>query len=94
MSKFNQKETGKEWDRRTKFQIYEDLKKINNETVLVINPDIYMRRNDPDLSFIRCFEFRYNCSVMKMDIGQFIKVIDMDLIIQMKNGIVKKLNIF
>ncbi len=38
-------QTGKKWDTRKRSQVYEDLKKINNEIKLVINPNFYFDKN-------------------------------------------------
>ena len=38
-------QTGKEWDRRTKLEIYDDLKKINNEIVLFVGPGTHEYKN-------------------------------------------------
>ena len=39
------KQTGNEWDDRTKLQIYKDLKKINNEIVVNVPPTNNLKKN-------------------------------------------------
>ena len=39
------KETGKKYDKRTKLEIYEDLKKVNNNITVVVNPFSYTTEN-------------------------------------------------
>lgn len=39
------KQTGKKWDKRKRYEIYNDLKKINNEIVLTVAPHIYYNDN-------------------------------------------------
>lgn len=45
--KLYETQTGKKWDKRNKYQIYQQLKKENNEKVLVVYPKIYHNRNLP-----------------------------------------------
>ena len=41
-----EKQTGYKWDRRTKFQIYQDLKKNDNEVAVSVYPSIYKKENN------------------------------------------------
>ena len=88
-----EKQTGYKWDRRTKFQIYQDLKKNDNEVAVSVYPSIYKKKI---IQFFPYQEFQISRQliVMKMDITLFIKVIDMDSIIPTKSGILWRLNIF
>ena len=47
--KYYQNKTGKKWDTRSKIEIYEDLKKKDNETVLFVAPREYLNKNYPIL---------------------------------------------
>ena len=78
-------------DRRTKFQIYQDLKN-DNEVEVSVYPSIYKKKI---IQFFPYQEFQISRQliVMKMDITLFIKVIDMDSIIPTKR-ILWRLNIF
>jgi len=40
-----EKETGKKWDKRSKIEIYEDLKKINDQIVMMVNPHEFLKKN-------------------------------------------------
>jgi len=40
-----EKQTGKKWDTRTRIEIYEDLKKTNNEIVVKLHPSVYFGKN-------------------------------------------------
>jgi len=40
-----EKQTGNKWDRRSKLEIYEDLKKTNNEVSILVAPIIYIHEN-------------------------------------------------
>ena len=42
--KMHEKQTGKKWDTRTRFEIYEDLKKTNNEIVVKLRPEAYFHK--------------------------------------------------
>jgi hypothetical protein len=42
---FYEKQTGKKWDTRSRFEIYNDLKKENNDIVVEISPYNYLERN-------------------------------------------------
>ena len=48
---FYEKQTGMKWDRRTRLEIYEDLKMINNDIVVSIAPShyIYKKQSQPVL---------------------------------------------
>lgn len=41
--KLYEKETGKKYDKRTKFKIYSDLKKLNNDIKVVVYPNNYLK---------------------------------------------------
>ena len=45
--KLYEKQTGINWDRRSKFEIYVDLKKTNNEIVVDVGPDVYLNEIYP-----------------------------------------------
>ncbi|MDC0417205.1 SGNH/GDSL hydrolase family protein [Candidatus Pelagibacter sp.] len=40
-----EKETGKKWDKRSKIEIYEDLKKINDQIVMMVNPHEFLKKD-------------------------------------------------
>ena len=40
-----QKKTGKKWDKRSKSEIFEDLKKINHRTVVTVAPESFLGEN-------------------------------------------------
>ena len=40
-----QQKTGKKWDKREKFEIYEDLKKINHRVVVAVPPENFLKTN-------------------------------------------------
>ena len=44
--KFYESQTGKKWDHRSKFKVYEDLKKISVKTSVSIFPSIYLNQNN------------------------------------------------
>ena len=44
--KIYEKQTGKKWDKRKKFEIYSDLKKVNNKTVVAIPPEKFLNTNN------------------------------------------------
>ena len=37
-----EKQTGKKWDKRKKFEVYEDLKKTNDKTVVAVTPENFI----------------------------------------------------
>ena len=39
-----EKQTGKKWDKRTRLQVYNDLKKINDDIVIRIQPSYFLRK--------------------------------------------------
>ncbi len=43
--KLFEKRTGKKWDKRSRFEIYNDLKKKNNKVVVSVGPEIYLKNN-------------------------------------------------
>jgi hypothetical protein len=43
--KNHEKKQDKKWDPRTKLEIYQDLKKINNEIVVEVSPSSYLNKN-------------------------------------------------
>ena len=44
--RFYEKQTGNKWDRRSRLQIYEDLKKTNNGIVIAVGPRNYTNKNN------------------------------------------------
>ena len=48
--KHYENQTGKKWDTRSKIQVYEDLKKKDNEIALFVSPHEYLNKNYPILS--------------------------------------------
>ena len=44
--KIYEKQTGDKWDRRSKFQIYEDLKKENSKIVMAVAPQKYTTKHN------------------------------------------------
>jgi len=47
-----EKQTGKKWDRRTKSDIYKELKKNNNKVTVVYYPSNLINKNYPNVPFI------------------------------------------
>ena len=47
--KYYQNQTGKKWDTRSKIEVYEDLKKKDNEIALFVSPREYLNKNYPIL---------------------------------------------
>ena len=43
--KIYEKQTKKKWDKRSKFKIYDDLKKINNQIVVTVEPEDFLNEN-------------------------------------------------
>jgi lysophospholipase L1-like esterase len=48
--KIYENQTGKKWDKRSRYQIYKDLKKINDEVEVTVNPTNYINKNKPIFS--------------------------------------------
>ena len=48
--KLFEKQKGEKWDRRSRVEIYEDLKKLNNEITMVFFPGNHLNKNDPIFS--------------------------------------------
>ena len=46
-----EKQTGKKWDRREKFDIYKDLKKKNDNITITYHPKHFLNKNDPNVPF-------------------------------------------
>ena len=85
-----EKQTGNKWDRRSKLEIYKDLKK-NNSKITFLSSKYLVDKNYSNVPFLYLVcQIQKQFFVMKMVIILFIKVIDMDLIIQIMNGIKKK----
>ena len=42
---FYEKQTGKKWDKRNKFEVYDDYKKINKEIVMAVSPYFDLKKN-------------------------------------------------
>ena len=86
-SKMYSKETGKKFDTRSTITIYNELKKLIKILFFQFSHNFLKKR-----VFILYLEYQIQklFFVMKMDIKPFTKVIDMDSIIPMINGIIKK----
>ena len=48
-SKIYKKKTGKKFDKRSRFEIYNDLKNQNNDVVVTIHPSVYLNKKDIDI---------------------------------------------
>ena len=79
--------TGKNYDRRTSFQIYNDLKKEDSNIVVLIGSGSFIKDSDINYLPLSCISNRKTIFVMKADTMRFIKAIDMVLITLMRSGI-------
>ena len=50
--KLYEKQTGKKWDTRIKYEIYKDLKKTNNKITLNVSPNFYIAKDYPILPIL------------------------------------------
>ena len=83
------KKTGKEYDKRSKFEIYNDLKLIDSDVKVMVYPTNYFGKNTEIFPY-QIHHTQKLYIVMRMAIILFTRVIDMVLIIPMRNGTKKK----
>ena len=83
------KKTGKEYDKRSKFEIYNDLKLIDSDVKMMVYPTNYFGKNTEIFPY-QIHHTQKLYIVMRMAIILFMRVIDMVLIIPMRNGTKKK----
>ena len=81
-----EKKTGRKYDKRTKYEVYNELKKIDDTIQVTIPPTSNLKKIFHYFHY-RAYQIQKQFFVMKMDIMYFMKVIDLDFVILIKNGI-------
>ena len=90
-----EKQTGKKWDTRSKLDVYKELKNNSNKVTTHYYPSLFLKKNYSNVPFpLSGMSNSETIHCNENVIIQFIKVIDMVLIIQIMNGMKKKLSIF